>query len=411
MEKSILIVEDDLTSAKLLEEVVASAGIKAVMTGNGREALDVFRKSPFPVVITDIEMPVMSGKELIDQLMSLELPPVIIVQTVHAELPTVIDVMKSGAYDYVVKPIDISEFQVKVERALEAAELRRMQKIAEREKVIRVERELEWYRWNDSVVNREMKRLDRSLFHSLHTAFNQGAGFGGLLTLLKILTENARKENEHYIIDAQLVDLIKDNVAISDKIIKTFSDIDRMISQEIQGETVGYDDFYSITLTVAESLKIYAEIKEQRITVSEKKAVHSDKKLKINREYFERALEELLINACKFSVPKSPVYVFVEIIDRDLHLSVVSEPVKDEQGRVGIPLGYENIVLEPFFRMTKAVYEGYNTMDYGLGLTLVDKIIKSHKGTIRISNIMDYTELSHDPEIKVMVSMILPLED
>jgi len=408
MDKRVLIAEDEPISGKLLQEVIGSTGAKALLTGNGRDALAAFEKAPFPVVVTDIEMPEMDGKELIKRLSETEQPPVIIVQTVHSELPMVIDIMKSGAYDYIVKPVDVNDFRVKVERALEAAELRRMRRVVEREKVIRIERELEWYHWNESVVNRELKRMDKSLFHSLHTAFNQGAGFGALLTLLKLLSDGARREGDHYVVDGRLMEVINDNVAIADKILMTFADIDLLIAQKIPVETVGHEMLYGLVRETAGSMEKYAGLKKQRLVLSDEKPAYADKKLGLNRRYFVMALEELLVNAFKFSEEGSSIYLLVDMVEGDFQVSVVSEPVSDEQGRTGIPLGYENIVLEPFFRMTKAVFEGYDTLDYGLGLALADKIAKAHGGRLRISNIIDYTGLTRDPETKVMATLSVP---
>ncbi|HMB20257.1 MAG TPA: response regulator [Spirochaetota bacterium] len=408
MEKTILIVEDEVTSAKLLEKAVHIAGFKSITTANGEEALKKFNEIPFPVVITDIEMPVMGGEELIARLTEYEIPPVIIVQTVHTEVSLIIDIMKSGVYDFIVKPIDVSELSIKIKRAMEAAELRRMQKSIEREKVIRLENELEWYHWSESMLNRDVHNLDKSLFHSLHTAFNQGAGFGALLTLLQLLSSTAEKQDNHYVVDAELMDMIKDNVEISNKVIQTFSDLDKLTTNNIPLEEISYDNLFQFLSTTVSSMEDYAPIQNNRIVISDPQGSYKKKVIKINREYFTKALKELIINACKFSEPATPVYILVEAEENLMIISVLNKPAPDEHNRLGIPLGYENIVFEPFFRMTRTVKEGYDSVDYGLGLTMADKIIKAHNGNIKITNIKDYSEYNREPEEKVMVSIKLP---
>jgi len=118
---------------------------------------------------------------------------------------------------------------------------------------------------------------------------------------------------------------------------------------------------------------------------------------------------ELITNACKFSEPKTPIFIIMDAVRGNLRLSVISKPIPDEEGRVGIPLGYENMVLEPFFRMTRSVFEGYDSLDYGLGLTLADKIAAKHGGRIATGNIVDYSDISREPMTKVNVTFSVPL--
>lgn len=408
-DKRVLIAEDDSISGKLLMEVASSIGFQPVLASNGRLALEMFRKHPFPIVVTDIEMPEMDGRALIDHLKDIEEEPVIIVQTVIKESEHVIEIMRKGVYDYVIKPIDVGEFVVKLERAFETSRLRRMRRIVEKEKVIRLERELDWYKWYDSAKNRELGKLDRSLFHSLHTSFNQGAGFGALLTLLDIVSQSARRENNHYMIDAGLMDLVNENVALSGKVLRTFAEIDWLLTHELELSRTDYNALYDLVSGIRDDMLPYAARKEQSLVMSDRKTGLSGAEVMASNERLRTLVGELIINACKFSERNTTVFIIVDTAYGAMQISVINKPTPDEQGRLGIPLGYENIVLEPFFRMTRTVFEGYDTLDYGLGLTLADKIARKHGGKISISNIIDYSDLSREPVTKVNVSVSVPL--
>lgn len=408
-DRRVLIAEDDPISGKLLVEVASSVGFQPVLAQNGRLALDLFKKNPFPVVITDIQMPEMDGSALIDHLKDIEFEPVIIVQTVIKESEHVIEIMRRGVYDYVIKPIDVGEFVLKLERAYETSRLRRMKRIVDKEKVIRLERELDWYKWYDSAKNRELTKLDRSLFHSLHTSFNQGAGFGALLTLLDIVSQSARRENNHYIIEAGLMDLVNENVALSGKVLRTFSEIDWLLTHDLELARMEYGALYDMVADVRSEMERYAALKGQSLVMSERKAGLSGTGMMASAERLRTLLAELIVNACKFSEPNTPVFIIVDAVHDAMQVSVISKPVPDEQGRAGIPLGYENIVFEPFFRMTRTVFEGYDTLDYGLGLTLADKIARKHGGRISAANIVDYSDLSREPMTKVNVTVSVPL--
>jgi K+-sensing histidine kinase KdpD len=87
--------------------------------------------------------------------------------------------------------------------------------------------------------------------------------------------------------------------------------------------------------------------------------------------------------------------------DDKLVISVINDIPVSERGHKGIPMGYENIVFEPFFRLSKVVYEDYKTLDYGLGLTLVEKIVTSCGGKIALGNINDYSDIKAGAKVKV----------
>lgn len=409
-EKRVLIVEDDEGSASLLAEIAGRAGFIPAIAVNGRDALEQFLKNPFALVVTDISMPEMDGGALIDSLTGGEYEPVVIVVTGHAEPSMIIDIMRRGVFDYLVKPVDVNDFSMKLARGYEISRLRRVQRSVERERTARVEKELDWYKWSERLANRESSIVDKSLFHSLHTSFNQGAGFGALLTLLSMIASNAKEENGRYLLDAQMMNLINDNVAVAANILKTFADIDWMLSHDLALESVAYDRLYDLVTETTHSMSREASVREQGMLLSERKPGLVHRSVKIDAGYLQKALAEILMNACKFSERAYPIYVLVEAVDANMLVSVVSRPFADEQGRLGIPLGYENIVFEPFYRMTKAVFEGYTSLDYGLGLSVVDKIMVKHGGKASISNILDYSDLTQEPITKVLASLVLPLQ-
>jgi len=75
---------------------------------------------------------------------------------------------------------------------------------------------------------------------------------------------------------------------------------------------------------------------------------------------------------------------------------------------LGIPKEYEKVVFEPFYRLSKLVYEKYNTLDFGIGLTFVEKIVARHGGEIFAENIVDYSDITKDPQVKVNLMISLP---
>ena len=92
-------------------------------------------------------------------------------------------------------------------------------------------------------------------------------------------------------------------------------------------------------------------------------------------------------------------------------VSVINDPEKSDEGIIGIPVEYEKVVFEPFYRLTKVVHEQYNTLEFGLGLTLVEKIVAKQGGEVMARNIVDHSDTRRESQVKVNVSLTMPLLD
>jgi YesN/AraC family two-component response regulator len=85
IKENILIVDDDIYSTRLLSEFLSIKGMNPSVCYNGKEALEEFNRKKYPIVITDIEMPVMGGVELIERIKSINEDTVIIILSAHAD--------------------------------------------------------------------------------------------------------------------------------------------------------------------------------------------------------------------------------------------------------------------------------------------------------------------------------------
>ncbi len=410
LEKRILLVEDEDVTRALIKEMLSAKGYKVIDFPDGKVALEAFRGNPFSVVITDIDMPVMDGNELISNLKSIDEQLVIIVLTIHNEPEVIIDIMKKGVFDYAVKPAQANDLMYKVERAFEVAELKKIKKTMEREKVIKLVDQLEWFNWNETFIERDFARVEKTLFHNLHTSFNQGAGFGALLTLITMIFSSAEKAGDKYLIDSNMFDLIKRNAVLAEQTLNVFSDINQLNSIDFKTEKINCDELHSLLGKVIAENKENESKRGQSVKLSEKKPGFANDFISIEKNYFSKAISELLINAFKFSEKNTNIFVILENQDSNsIAVSIISKPARNSKGFEGIPFEYENLVFEPFFRLSEFTFEQFSTLDYGLGLTIVEKIILKLGGKISVSNIVDYSNLQHEPEVKVDFTIVLPI--
>lgn len=408
--KKILIAEDDENSALMLKELLSLSGYEVVLANNGVEALAAFEKEYFPLLITDIEMPQMDGNELISRINQGAVPPVIIVTTVHREYDLIIDVMKKGAFEYLVKPLNLDEVLFKVNRGFEAYEMKKSSIMLEKEKTIRLENQLEWYRFADTTKFKDDRGFDNNLFTSFHTAFNQGGGFGALVSLLNIVESSAKKEGDDYIINGELFELVKQNNRLAQKALDTFGEIHKIMVNDPVLSPVTCSTLYNMMKQMINDHSDIFSINKHQCSISDIKPGFESVSVQINNHYFNKVFEEILINACKFSLPGSKIYVIAGIADKNFVINILNEPPKNDKGNQGIPLEYENMVFEPFFRLTKLVYDNYPSIDFGCGLTLVRYVIEKHGGRITLSNIKDMSDINREPVTKVNCEIILPID-
>ncbi|XP_074281241.1 two-component response regulator ORR24-like [Silene latifolia] len=108
----VLVVDDDNTCLKLLNNLLTKCHYHVTLTNKGREALRLLKDSrnSFDIVISDVEMPDIDGIKLL-QLVGLEMNIPVIMLSCYSETKRVMQGIKNGAVDYLVKPVRIQELQ------------------------------------------------------------------------------------------------------------------------------------------------------------------------------------------------------------------------------------------------------------------------------------------------------------
>lgn len=100
----ILVIDSDERYRRIMKKLLEDSGYDVTVSANAQEALGVYSQHPFPLVITDVDMPGMTGIELLRQIKEIDSSTEIIVMNNSAALNTAIEAMRSGAYDYLLKP-------------------------------------------------------------------------------------------------------------------------------------------------------------------------------------------------------------------------------------------------------------------------------------------------------------------
>ena len=121
--ESILIVDDDRIIADNLKAALGEEGYNAVAVNLAGDAIEEEKKQLFNVIILDLVLPDMSGIELLRMFRNKSPETCLIIFTGFASLPSAIEALKVGAYDYIIKPFDVEHLKLVVRRGLEKERL------------------------------------------------------------------------------------------------------------------------------------------------------------------------------------------------------------------------------------------------------------------------------------------------
>lgn len=104
--QQILIVEDDADLREALEDTLALEGWSYVSAENGQEALLKMKKHPISLVVSDVNMPVMDGHQLLTAVQKNWPGVPVVLMTAYGSIDQAVDAMRKGVADYLVKPFD-----------------------------------------------------------------------------------------------------------------------------------------------------------------------------------------------------------------------------------------------------------------------------------------------------------------
>lgn len=122
----ILIIDDERGIRNTLREILADEGYEVDVAENGKQGLEMAQAKAYDLIFTDIKMPEMDGIELLTALKSgeeaIETPVVMI--SGHGDVETAVQALKIGAYDFLLKPLDLNRILITTKNALESKNLK-----------------------------------------------------------------------------------------------------------------------------------------------------------------------------------------------------------------------------------------------------------------------------------------------
>ncbi len=137
----LLIIDDERGIRNTLREILADEGHEVEVAENGKQGLEMAQAKTFDLIFSDIKMPEMDGIEVLKALKeptpdpslkggeaeSIETPIVMI--SGHGDVETAVQALKMGAYDFLLKPLDLNRILITTKNALESKDLKQETKV------------------------------------------------------------------------------------------------------------------------------------------------------------------------------------------------------------------------------------------------------------------------------------------
>jgi DNA-binding NtrC family response regulator len=119
---TILIADDEKNTREGLARALQRS-YSVLLAEDGRRALELLEQQPVDVVLSDVRMPGMDGLTLLSRALARQPQPLVILLTAYGTIETAVEAMKRGAYDFLTKPVNLDQLDLKLKQALRSREV------------------------------------------------------------------------------------------------------------------------------------------------------------------------------------------------------------------------------------------------------------------------------------------------
>lgn len=115
----ILVVDDEDYMREIVHEALTRDEFVVDEAADGTSALEMMRRYPYDVIITDLRLPGVPGEKLLQEALNISSETTVIIMTGYGNIQTAVDAIRMGAYDYLAKPFQLDEMVMRVEKGLQ----------------------------------------------------------------------------------------------------------------------------------------------------------------------------------------------------------------------------------------------------------------------------------------------------
>jgi DNA-binding NtrC family response regulator len=118
MSSTILVVDDDISTRRLLFNLLGYQGYDVELVSSGEAALEELKTKAFNLIILDMKLPIMDGFQVLEQMRAMEVNAKVLFITGHGSIDSAIKAIRLGASDYLEKPFNLVELKSVVSQLL-----------------------------------------------------------------------------------------------------------------------------------------------------------------------------------------------------------------------------------------------------------------------------------------------------
>lgn len=334
-------------------------GFSVELAENGEEALRKIEREKFDLVLTDLKMPKMDGLQLITQIINSKPEILTVVMTGYGTVDSAVEAMKTGASDYIMKPLDVDKMIARLQKALEE----RQRFIKLRDLAAQLER-----------VSQELKKIDemKSEFvalasHELRTPLTAIKSAIQLMLVGTIGKINNAQKEFLCISDVNINRLTKTVNDLLDLSEIKFGDM------EMNFEDLNLPDLIQFVIacfkgqTEGKAIEIISDVPREFPTV------HGD------REMVEKIFLNLVENAIKFTPEHGEISVSARVIEGE-EKALIS--VRDSG--IGIRKNQQEDLFVKFHQVGESSHRSMNGA--GLGLAITKGLVEAQRGEIWVES-------------------------
>jgi len=269
----ILIIDDERSIRNTLKDILEFEKHQITLAENGKQALDMVQSQVFDLIFSDIKMPEMDGIELLSHFIEREIEAPIIMISGHGNIDTAVECIKKGAFDFIVKPIDLNRLLITIRNALERNLLVKetkilKKKIAKRHQMI-----------GESAAIQKVKMMVERVAPTDARVLITGDNGTGKEVVARLLFENSNRVDAPYVeVNCAAIpsELIESELFGHEKGAFT-SAIKQRIGkfEQADGGTIFLDEIGDMSLSA--QTKVLRVLQENELT-----RVGSDKSIKVN---------------------------------------------------------------------------------------------------------------------------------
>jgi len=347
----ILVVDDEQSVATTIKAILQLDGSEVTAVTSGKEAVDLLKEQEFDVVLTDLRLDDLDGIEILRETQKLWPDTVSIMLTGYASLESAVTALRSGAYDYLIKPSDVDELRATVGRALERRRLR--QRLVELEQLDRLKTQFL------SMASHELRTPLTAVSGFMQIARRRMGRLGTATDVPQPWREEAQKADE-------TLDMANRQAKKLARLIDELLDVSRLQQGRVEMRLAEID-LGEVVREVGERMKILSKGHEIETKVEGTAPIVAD------RDRIEQVFENLVGNAIKYSPESGP-------IEMTLRVNGASAVVSVRDHGIGVAPAEVEKIFGLFYRSPDPRADHVGGL--GLGLYISREIVSRHHGRL-----------------------------